>query len=145
METAEGTVTGTGIGTITITVLGEKDIKTDVELKNVIYAPSMSSNLFSLVVAYDRGFETRITPGYGLRIFHRDTIVANTVQTAGGLFRLRTPTDAFAYAAQVTETTRELDINTWDRRMGHLREDNVRKLAKLVDGMGIKVRTSVGV
>jgi len=29
--------------------------------------------------------------------------------------------------------------------MGHLGEDNVRKLAKMVEGMGIKVRMTVGV
>src|SRR5579859_3593957 len=146
IETAEGTATGTEIGTITITVLGENDIETDVELKEVIYAPNMHSNLFSLMAAYDRGFETRITPGYGLRIFHEDTIVANTVRTAGGLFRLKTPMDAaFAFAARVAETTLELDIDIWHRRMGHLGEDNVRKLEKMVDGMGIKARTTVGV
>ena len=48
----------TGIGTITITVLGEKDIETELQPNDVIYAPNMSSNLFSLAAAYDRGFET---------------------------------------------------------------------------------------
>jgi hypothetical protein len=41
--------------------------------------------------------------------------------------------------------TPELPIDIWHRRMGHLGEDNVRKLAKMVDGMEIKVRTTVGV
>ena len=145
IETAEGTAMGTGQRTITITVLGKDDIETELQLNDVIYAPSMSSNLFSLMAAYDRGYETRITPAYGLRIFHEDVLITNSVRVAGGLFRLKTPTDAFAYAAQVTEWTRELDINIWHRRMGHLGEDNVRKLAKMVDGMGIKVRTTVGV
>jgi hypothetical protein len=146
IETAEGTATGTEIGTITITVLGKNDIETELQLNDVIYAPKMHSNLFSLAAAYDKGFETRITPGYGVRVFHGEELVATTIRTAGGLFRLRIPGDAaFAYAAQVTSATPELDINTWHRRMGHLSEDNVRKLAKMVDGMGIKVRTSVGV
>src|SRR5579859_3349575 len=56
IETAEGTVIRTGIGTITITVLGEKDIETELQPNDVIYAPNMSSNLFSLAAAYDRGF-----------------------------------------------------------------------------------------
>src|SRR3984885_12010336 len=144
-ETAEGTAMGTGMGRITITVLGKDDTETDLELNDVIYAPNMSSNLFSLAAAYDKGFETRITPGYGLRIFHNDTIVAKSVRVAGGLFRLKTPTDAFALAAQVTSATPELDIDIWHRRMGHLGEDNVRKLAKMVEGMVIKSRTEVGV
>src|ERR1700733_13405567 len=145
-ETAEGTAMGTGMGRITITVLGKDDTETDLELNDVIYAPNMSSNLFSLAAAYDKGFETRITPGYGLRIFHNDTIVAKSVRVAGGLFRLKTPIDsAFALAAQVTEPARELDIDIWHRRMGHLGEDNVRKLARMVEGMVIKSRTEVGV
>ena len=148
IETAEGTVMGTGTGMITITVLGKDDMEMELQLHNVIYAPTMSSNLFSLNAAYDRGFETRMTPGYGVQIFHKDVLVANTVRIAGGLFRLKTPADAFAYAAQVTNETvrnRDIDIDIWHRRMGHLGEDNIRKLARMVEGMGIKVGTSVGV
>jgi hypothetical protein len=117
---------GTGTGRITITVLGKDDTETDLQLHDVIYAPTMSSNLFSLNAAYDRGFETRMTPGYGVRILHKDILVANTIRIAGGLFRLKTPADAFAYAAvQVTETKRDLDMDIWHRRMGHLGEENV--------------------
>src|SRR5271156_2884855 len=124
IETAQGTVMGTGIGTIMLTVLGKDDMETDLQLNDVIYVPNMSSNLFSLMAAYDRGYETRITPGYGLRIFHREALVATSVRVTGGLFRLKTPTDsAFALAAQVTEPACELDINIWHRRMGHLGED----------------------
>src|SRR5271156_2285939 len=125
IETAQGTAMGTGIGTVTLTVLGKDDMETDLQLNDVIYAPNMSSNLFSLTAAYDRGFETRITPGYGLRIFHGETVVATTVRVQQGLFRLKTPFDsafALALAAQVTEPARELDIDIWHRRMGHLGE-----------------------
>jgi len=68
------------MGTIAITVLGMDDIETELQLNDVIYAPNMSSNLFSLAAAYDTGFEARITSGYGLRIFYNDTLVANSVQ-----------------------------------------------------------------
>jgi hypothetical protein len=146
IDTADGTAMGTGIGTITLTVLGKDDVETELQLNNVIYAPNMSSNLFSLMAAYDRGYETRITPGYGLRIFHGETLVAAAVRDKGGLFRLKTTTDSHAMVAtQVPETTPELDINIWHKRMGHLGEDNVRRLAKMVEGMGIKSRTTVGV
>jgi len=93
IETAEGAAIGTGTGTIALTVLGKDDIETELQLNNVIYAPNMSSNLFSLMAAYDRGYETRITPGHGLRIFHKETLVATTVRVQGGLFRLKTTTD----------------------------------------------------
>ena len=55
-------------------------------------------------------------------------------------------TKTHAKVAKVTETaTPELDVNTWHRRLAHLGEDNVRKLAKLVEGLKIKVGTQVGV
>src|SRR5579859_679253 len=144
IETAEGTAIRVGVGSITLTVFGKDDLETDLQLNGVIYAASMSSNLFSLAAAYHKGYETRMTPGYGVRVFHGEELVATTIRAAGGLFRLRTPTNSFAYAAQVTNPP-ELPIDIWHRRMGHLGEDNVRKLAKMVDGMGIKVRTTVGV
>ena len=146
IETAEGTAIGTGTGTITLVVLGKDDIETELQLNNVIYAPNMSTNLFSLMAAYDKGYETRITPGYGLRIFHGETLIAAAVRDQGGLFRLKTTIDSHAMmATQVPETTPELDINIWHKRMGHLGEDNVRRLAKMVEGMKIKARTTVGV
>src|SRR5579859_5027981 len=145
IETAEGTAIGVGVGSVTLTVLSKDDLETDLQLNEVIYAPSMSTNLFSFMAIYDKGYKTRMTPGYGVRIFHREELVATTIRSAGGLFRLRTTNDSYAMAAQVTSVTPELDIDIWHRRMGHLGEDNVRKLAKMVDGMGIKVRTTVGV
>jgi len=54
-------------------------------------------------------------------------------------------TYSYAMAAKKTPVIPDLNIDIWHRRMGHLNEDNVRKLAKMVDGMGIKVRTTVGV
>src|SRR4030095_6447538 len=44
IEIAEGTAIGTGIGTITLIVLGKDDAETELHLNNVIYAPNMSSN-----------------------------------------------------------------------------------------------------
>jgi hypothetical protein len=111
IETAEGTAIGTGIGTITIIVLSKDNLETDLQLNGVIYAPSMSTNLFSLMAIYDKGYETRMTPGYGVRVFHGEELVATTTHAAGGLFRLRTPTDVFVYTAQVSETTPELPID----------------------------------
>ena len=55
-------------------------------------------------------------------------------------------TKTYAKVAKVTDTaTPELDINIWHRRLAHLGEENVRKLAQLVEGLKIKVSTQVGV
>ena len=92
-------------------VLGKDDIETELQLNDVIYAPNMSSNLFSLTAAYDKGYETRITPGYGLRIFHGETLVAAAIRDQGGLFRLKTIIDSYAMMANKIPETSELDIN----------------------------------
>ena len=135
IETAEGTTMGTGIETIILVVLGKDDIEMELQFNNVIYAPNMSTNLFSLMATYDKGYETRITPGYDLRIFHGETLIAAVVRDEGGLFRLKTTIDSYAMTAQVSEeTTPEIDINIWHKRMDHLGEDNVRRLAKMVEG-----------
>ena len=145
IETAEGTAIGTAKGTITLTVIGENNAETELQLNNVIYAPNMSANLFSLMAAYDLGYETRMTPGHGLRIFHKDALVLKATRDQGGLFQLMTVPNAQARAAQIGEPNSELDVNIWHRRLGHLGEENVRKLAKLVDGMNIKSTTTVKV
>src|SRR5204862_7358665 len=113
---------GTATGKITITVLGENDDEIELQLNNVIYAPNMSSNLFSLMAAYDLGYETRITPGYGLRVFYEDTLVAQTIRDQGALFRIVTTAPlVHARAAQVDKTP-EFDINIWHQRLAHLGE-----------------------
>ena len=66
IDIAEGTAIGIAKGTVRITVIGGDNKETELELNNVIYAPNMSSNLFSLMAVYDLGYETRITPGHGL-------------------------------------------------------------------------------
>ena len=146
IETAEGTAMGTGIETIILVILGKNDIEMELQLNNVIYASNMSTNLFSLMATYDKDYETRITPGYGLRIFHGETLIIIAIRDEGGLFRLKTTTDSYAMTTQVSEeTTPEIDINIWHKRMSHLDEDNVRRLAKMIEDMKIKIRTIVGV
>src|SRR5213075_1146341 len=149
IDTAEGTAIGMGIGTIEITVIGQDNDETELQLNNVIYAPTMHSNLFYLGTAYDLGYETRITPGKGLRVFHKDTVVIQTIREESGLFRIiMAPQTAHAKAAQIdakkVDTVPELDMEIWHRRMGHLNEDYVRKLRTMADGIGIKARTTVG-
>ena len=150
IETAEGTATGTAKGTIKITVVGGDNKEAELKLSNIIYAPNMSSNLLSLMIAYDLGYKTRIMPGHGLRILYNDILVARTTRKQGGLFRLNTtsPSQASqasqALATRTSEFISDLDVSTWHRRLAHLSEDNVRKLAAMAEGMSIRYRTTVG-
>src|SRR5947207_3082635 len=135
-------------------------METEIQLNNVIHAPGMQSNLFSLGTVYDLGYETRITPGKGLRVFHDDTAIIQTNREESGLFRIIMAQQATAHAkaAQVDKARigtaqtgpaqidgiPELDIEIWHRRMVHLNEDYIRKLSTMADGMNIKARTTVG-
>ena len=72
----------------------------------------MSSNLFSLMMIYNKSYETRITPGYDLRIFHEETLITAMIRDQGELFHLKMIIDSHAMiATQVPEKTLELDIN----------------------------------
>jgi|SRR5579859_189277 len=85
IDIAKGIAIGTAKGTVRITVIEENNKETELKLNNVIYASNMSSNLFSLMAAYDLGYETRITPGHGLRILHNNVLVAQTNSRARGI------------------------------------------------------------
>ena len=112
IETAKETMTEIDIKTITFTILGKDDIKTELQLNNVIYALKMNSNLFSLMTIYDKSYETRITSGYDLRIFHEETLIAIMIKVQRELFRLKTIIDSYTMTAiHIPETTLELNIN----------------------------------
>src|SRR5579859_4777204 len=76
IDIAKETAIETAKGTVRITVIEEDNKKMELELNNVIYVPNMSSNLFSLIAAYDLGYKTRITSGHSLGILHNNVLVA---------------------------------------------------------------------
>ena len=74
-------------------------------------------------------------------------LLLKQTQEQGGLFRLNTISSSQASQALATRTSEsisDLDVSTWHRRLAHLSEDNVRKLAAMAEGMSIRYRTTVG-
>ena len=100
-------------------IFGKDDIETELQFNNVIYASNMSTNLFSLMATYDKDYETRITLGYDLRIFHGEILIAVAIRDEGELFRLKTIIDSYALiTAQISEkrhpkSTSISDTNEW--------------------------------
>ena len=139
IETAEGTsVYGVGKGSIEIIVM-IGDSPCPVILEDVIYAPKMSSNLISTTTLMDRGYEISMRPGDGVTILKDSKIIANTVRE-GKLYRLKTITYR-ANVARKAPTVKAVDIETLHRRLGHLGEDDIRKLAKMSTGIEIRPST----
>src|SRR5271169_3268199 len=121
--TANGTMIGTHQGRVTLTVSAGNSLH-DIHLSNVIYGRDMQSNLFSLPVLYDLGYEFSMTPGVGATIKKNGKLIADTVRE-GRLFRLAIPA-AEAMISQANEgksnnvEPKEEDIMVWHRRMAHL-------------------------
>ena len=139
--TAEGTtVYGTGIGTITISVLCE-DYVNVFQLNDVIYAPKMDSNLLSIVTLMDRGYEVDMHPVNGANVLFKGTTIANTIRE-GRLFRLKT---VEIEKAQARVAVRRESVGLWHRRLGHLGEKNVFRLEEMADGMKVDQESTVGV
>lgn len=131
VDTAEGTIHGTGRGSIPITVIAGHEIQ-EIILKNVLYVPRMASNLLSTITLYDQGYEVVMKPGNGITILKEGILIANSVRE-GSLFRLRTTTPS-----AMTATVKKADIETWHRRLGHLGIGNIRKLEKMAEGITIQ-------
>src|SRR5436190_20820366 len=91
-------------------------------------------------ISYHRDFQH-------LRILHGNTLVAQTIRDPkGGLFQLKMALNPYAKSAtKAPRPIPELDVIVWHRRLAHLGEDNVRKLAKMAEGIKIRVGTLVAV
>ena len=136
VETSEGhTVYAMGKGDIQITVSTDKTTNR-ILLKGVVYAPELTTNLISTTTLMDRGFEINMKANPGVRILKNRVTIANTVRV-GKLYRLDTINrNTLELKAKATVAKAE-DINIWHRRLVHLGEDNIRKLAGLADGIVI--------
>jgi hypothetical protein len=136
ITTAEGTAFGTGIGTIIIPVIASNTINI-LQLENVIYAPNMDSNLLSLTTLYDRGYEISMHPQHGINILKHGVLVSNTARD-GKLFHLKT------VAHQALKATTGESIGLWHKKMGHLGQEDVRKLEGMAEGIKLLKDTKMG-
>ena len=132
VELGDGTMCeALGSGSITIKTQG--DIKKDIILRNVLYVPGLAFNLISVTSAIDAGASLRFTLNK-CDIWVSGVTVA-TAHRAGGLYRLdfdpRATAGAFAATAAETATT-------WHRRFGHLGYESLATMKKREMVTGIK-------
>lgn len=99
-------------------------------LNNVLYVPGMGKNHLSLPL-YNRRYKTSIKPGHGVNVTKNGALVAEGVRHCGGLFKLKTAIRAPVASAVTATTVKKEDVNVWHQRMGHLSENNVRKVEAL--------------
>jgi hypothetical protein len=141
IETSDGTtVYGIGKGPIQITVVADKET-VPTTLIDVVYAPKMSSNLLSTTTILDHGFEISMKLDH-INILKDSHLIANTVHE-GNLYRLKTR--SYANKAVAVSRPKEEDITLWHRRLGHMGEDDVRKLSTMAEGINISTESKLDV
>jgi GAG-pre-integrase domain/Pol polyprotein, beta-barrel domain len=128
-----------GTGSITIAAIGEKSKINILELINVLHVPGMDANLLSVSTIVDKGFDVMISHSKGTTIQQGDKIIANGVRHRG-LWRIDTPRGYTAFRSESN-----VDIATWHRRLGHLREGNMRKALDLIDGIKFDPRETLSI
>src|SRR5436305_718203 len=95
----------------------------------------MSSNLLSTSTLLDNGFEVSMKPRKGVEILKEGALISDTIRE-GKLYRLKTTN----YAKMATTTLsmlKEENIEVWHKRLAHMAEDYVRKLASMTEGINI--------
>jgi len=143
IETSKEGINGQGIGKGLITVEVIAGSKINVLSIEAVYAPDLDSNLLSTTTLLDKGFEVSMKPRIGAKILKNGVLIADTIRE-GKLFRLKTVQHSAAKAVTKCETPIE-DINVWHGRLGHLGEQNIRKLQSMADGIRVNPKTTIGI
>lgn len=114
-----------------------------VRLRDVLYIPGLTVNLISVKQLAGRGFSVAFPTAQRCEI--RDgagKVCASATSKANGLYIL----DSCSRQALVTRSQHSADYQTWHRRLGHLHEEAIRKMASgTVDGIQCRFPTEKSV
>ena len=89
------------------------------------------SNLLSTTTLYDHDFETSMKPGHSARILKDEELIVDTIRSER-LFCLKLVKDTRAMKVM---SVKPESLRIWHRHLGHIGEDNLRKLELMVEGM----------
>ena len=119
------------IGTIRLKCLVDGELKT-VDFSNVLYTPNAKVNLLSVSQIVNKGADVQITKQGAQIKLDQLHLTANISQ---GLWVLRTSADPVALKATSLSPSA---VDLWHSRLGHLGEQNVKKLANMSTGIDLK-------
>jgi hypothetical protein len=139
IQTAKGEIFATGTGGITVVAIGEKSKISILELINVLHVPGMDANLLLVSTIVDKGFDVMISHSKGTMIQQGDKIIANGIKH-GGLWKIDTARRYTAFRSEFN-----VNIATWHRRLGHLREGNMWKALDLVNDVKFDPQETLGI
>ena len=117
------------IGTIRLKCLVRNKLKT-VDFSNVLYTPNAKVNLLSVSQIVNKGADIQVTKqGAQIKLGQLHL----TASTSEGLWVLRTSVDPVALKAISSSA-----VDLWHNRLGHLGEQNVKKLAHMSTGINLE-------
>ena len=137
IRTAEGIIYATGKGTVEIAVHADDEINV-LQLRNVLYSPTMTANLLSTMRLCDLDYKISMN-STGTTITKDGITVANSVRE-GSLFRLKTAMNVNAMVSIKDDD----DLHLWHRRLGHLGESNVKKTPDITNGIQLDRKSVLG-
>jgi len=95
-----------------------------VKVKDVLYVPDVATNLLSVSEMTRRGNKV-VFDSDGCKIFNDQNRIIATTTIVGNMYRLNRPENR-----HVAFTKAQKDSNLWHRRLGHISDDNLLRLAK---------------
>ena len=131
----------TAEGSVTLEMLLPDGNSQKCTLKNVLYVPKLSYNLFSVSKASEAG-KTAKFDNSGCEILNKDKRVIAFATRVGNLYYL----EFCRKPQQLNVVGKESKERLWHRRYGHLGEQSLRKIARkeLVDKFDYNVTNTIG-
>ena len=141
---------GIGKGSIKMAITNSSGVVNKIKLKNVLFVPELSYNLFSVASAVKSGKYVNFYQDE-CQVIDEDLKVLFTGNKKGNLFYLNL-TSQTESIPEIEDKTEEVNIvneemkskeDVWHQRYGHLGVDNLKKLAveNLVEGFNFNVST----
>src|SRR5882762_3053530 len=106
-------------------------------IPDALYVPELAASLLSVSRFTDRKHALLFKEDNCFVYTSNNRCVAAAIKTSGGLYRLLARPMLSKEYANIAHTSRNIDINTLHRRLGHLGHDNVKRLVAkgMVEGV----------
>ena len=110
--------------------IGDVLLGQNVILKDVLYAPNVNRNLISVSKMDNAGLRVVFFDSKAV-VFKGDDVILEALLVEDDLYRVACPKEANKQASSNATTS----LSRWHKRLGHLSENNIRKLSKMVDDL----------
>lgn len=123
------TVAVKGSGNVDFQIKDSDGIIRKIQVRNVLYVPSLTTNLLSVNQMVNNGCDVRFEKD-GCKVYQNKKLIL-TARHCNNMYLLNNVTEAPALLSAVDES----DINLWHQRMGHLNFTDLQKITECTEGI----------